>query len=160
MILVCFQGKIFNITVFQVYAPTSKVEEGEVDQFYEDLQHLLELTLKKDVFFVIGDGNAKVGSHEKPGVARKFGFGIQNESGQRLTVLLKEYTGHNKHLSPTTQEKTTHGHHQMVSTENRLIRLFATKDGEALYSQQKKKTCSQLTAAQIINCLLEYSGLN
>ena len=71
--------------VIQVYAPTSNAEEAEVEWFYEDLPHLLELTLKKDVFFIIGDGNAKVGSHEKPGVARKFGFGVQNEAGQRLT---------------------------------------------------------------------------
>ena len=85
MLSVHFQCKPFNITVIQVYALTSSTEEAEVEWFYEDLQDLLELTLKKDVFFVIGDGNAKVGNHEKPGVAHKCGFGIQNESGQRLT---------------------------------------------------------------------------
>ena len=81
MISVCFQGKPFNITVIQVYAPTSNAEEAE--RFYEDLQDLLELTPKKDVLFIIGDWNAKVGSQETPGVAGKFGLGIQNEAGQR-----------------------------------------------------------------------------
>ena len=84
MISVPFQGKPFNVTVIQVYAPTSNAEEAEVGWFYEDLQDLLELTPKKDVLFVIGDWNAKVGSQETPGVAGKFGLGKQNESGQRL----------------------------------------------------------------------------
>ena len=80
MISVCFQDKPFNITVIQVYAPTSNAEEAEVERFYEDLQGLLELTPPKDVLFVIGDWNAKVGSHETPGVTGKFGFGMQNEA--------------------------------------------------------------------------------
>ena len=84
MISVCFQGKSFNITVIQVYAPTSNAEEAEVQWFYEDLQDLLELTPKKDVLFIIGDWNAKVGSLETPGVTDKFGLGIRNEAGQRL----------------------------------------------------------------------------
>ena len=84
MISVCFQGKPFNTTVIQVYAPTSNPEEAEVEQFYEDLQDLLELTPKKDVLFIVGDWNAKVGSQETPGVTGKFGLGIQNEAGQRL----------------------------------------------------------------------------
>ena len=84
MISVHFQGKPFNITVIQVYAPTSNAEEAEVEQFYEDLQDILELTPPKDVFFVIGNWNAKVGSQETPGVTGKFGFGVQNEAGQRL----------------------------------------------------------------------------
>ena len=84
MISIRFQGKSFNITVIQVYAPTSNAEEAEVEQFYEDLQDLLELTPKKDVFFIIGGWNAKVGSQETPGVTGKFGFGIQNEARQRL----------------------------------------------------------------------------
>ena len=79
MISVHFQGKIFNITVTQAYAPTSNTEEAEVEWFYEDLQDLLELTPKKDVLFIIGDWNAKVGSQETPGVTGKFGFGIRNE---------------------------------------------------------------------------------
>ena len=84
MICVCFQGKPFNITVIQVYGPTSNTEEAEVEQIYEDLQDLLELTPKKDVLFTIGNWNAKVGSQEIPGVTGKFGLGIQNEAGQRL----------------------------------------------------------------------------
>ena len=84
MISVCFQGKPFNITVVQVFAPTSNTEEAEVEQFYEDLQDLLELTPQKDVLFIIGDWNAKVGSQETPGVTGKFGLGVQNEAGQRL----------------------------------------------------------------------------
>ena len=84
MISVCFQGKQVNIMVIQLYAPTSNAEEAEVEQFYEDLQDLLELTPKKDVLFLIGDWNAKVGSQEIPGVTGKFGPGVQNEAGQRL----------------------------------------------------------------------------
>ena len=84
-ISVCFQGKPFNITVIQVYAPTSNAEEAEVEWFYEDLQDFLELTPKKDVLFIIGDWNAKVGSQETPGVTGTFGLGIPNEAGQRLT---------------------------------------------------------------------------
>ena len=84
MISVCFQGKPFNITVIQVYPPTNNAEEAEVEQFEEDLQDLLELTLKRDVLFIIGDWNAKVGSQETPGVTGKFGLGIQNEGQQRL----------------------------------------------------------------------------
>ena len=83
MISVCFHGKPFNITVNQAYAPTSNVEEAEVEWFYEDLQDLLELTPKKDVLFIIGDWNANVGSHEIPGITGKFGLGVQNEAGQR-----------------------------------------------------------------------------
>ena len=90
MISVHFQGKIFNITVIQVYALTSNAEEAEVEQFYEDLQDLLELTPKKDVLFLIGDWNAKVGSQEIPGVTGKFGLGTQNEAGQKLTEICLE----------------------------------------------------------------------
>ena len=104
LISVCFQGKAFSITVIQVYAPTSNAEEAEVERFYEDLQDLLELTPKKDVLFIIGDWNAKVGSQETPGVTGKFGLGIRNEAGHR--VLPRERTGHSKHPLPTTQEKT------------------------------------------------------
>ena len=85
MISVCFQGKPFNIAVIQVYAPTSNAEETEVERFYEDLQDLLEVTPKKDVLFIKGDWNAKAGSQETPGVTGKFGLGIWNEAGQRLT---------------------------------------------------------------------------
>ena len=82
MISVCFQGKPFNITVIQVYAPTNNAEEAEVERFYEDLQDLLELTLKKDVLFIIGDWKAKVGSQETPGVKGKFGLEIQMKQGK------------------------------------------------------------------------------
>ena len=85
MISVHFQGTPFNITVIQVYAPTSNAEEAEVEWFSEDLQDLLELTPKKDVLFIIGDWNAKLGSQEIPGIRGKFGLGLQNEAGQRLT---------------------------------------------------------------------------
>ena len=90
MISVHLQGKPFSITVIQVYAPTSNAEEAEVERFYEDLQDLLELTPKKDVLFIIGDWNAKVGSQEIHGVTGKFGLGIQNETGQRLTESCQE----------------------------------------------------------------------
>ena len=92
MISVHFQGKPFNITVIQVYVPTSNAEEAEVEWFYEDLQDLLELILKKDVLFIIGDWNAKVGRREIPGVTGKFGLGVQNEAGQRLTEFCQENT--------------------------------------------------------------------
>ena len=84
MISVRLQGKPFNITVIQVYAPTSNAEEAEVEWFNEDLQDLVELTPKKDVLFIIGDLNAKVGSQETPGVTGQFGLGMRNEAGQRL----------------------------------------------------------------------------
>ena len=90
MISVCFQGKPFSITVIQVYAPTSNTEEAEVEWFYEDLQDVLKLTPKKDVLFIIGDWNAKAGSQETPGVRGKFGLGVQNEAGQRLTEFCQE----------------------------------------------------------------------
>ena len=109
MISVRFQGKPFNITVIQVCTPTSNAEEAEVEWFYEDLQDLLELTPKKDVLFIIGDWNAKVGSQETPRITGKFGLGIRNETGQRIiefyqeNVLVIANT-----LFPTTQEKTVH----------------------------------------------------
>ena len=90
MISVHFQGKPCNITVIQVYAPTSNAHEAEVEWFYEDLQDFLELTPKKDVLFIIGDWNAKVGSQEIPGVTSKFGLGVQNEAGQRLIEFCQE----------------------------------------------------------------------
>ena len=108
MISVHFQGKPFNITVIQVYAPTSNAEEAELEWFYEDLQDLLEQTPQKDVLFIIGDWNAKVESQETPGVAGKFGLGVQNEAGQRVTEFCQENTIHSKHPLPTTQEKTLH----------------------------------------------------
>ena len=89
MISVRFQDKPFSITVIQVYAPTSNAEEAEVEQFYEDLQYLLELNTPKDVLFIVMDWNAKVESQEIPRVAGRFGLGVQNEAGQRLIEFCK-----------------------------------------------------------------------
>ena len=111
MISVHFQGKSCNITVIQVYAipqpPPSNAEEAEIEWFYEDLQDLLELTPKKDVLYIIGDWNPNVGSQETPGVTGKFGLGIQNEAGKRLTEVCQE----NALVIANTlfqQEKTLH----------------------------------------------------
>ena len=90
IISVRLQGKPLNITVIQVYAPKSNAEEAEVERFYEDIQDLLELTPKKDILFIIGDWNAKVGSQETPGVTGKVGLGVQNEVGQRLMEFRQE----------------------------------------------------------------------
>ena len=116
MISVRFQGKPFNITVIQVYALTSNAEEAEVERFYEDLQELLELTPIKDVLFIIGDWNAKVGSQETPGVTGKFGLGIRNETGQRLIEFCQENALVIANPLPTTQEKTLHMHITRWST--------------------------------------------
>ena len=145
--------------LIQVYVPTSNAKEAEIEWFYEDLQELWELTPKKDVLFSTGDWNAKVGSQETPGVTGKFGLGMRNEAGQRLIEFCQE----NALLIANTlfqqhREDSTHGHHQMVNTEIRLIIFFAAKDGEALYSQQKQDR--ELSVAQIMNSLLPNSDLN
>ena len=166
MISVHFQGKPFNITVIQVYAPTSNTEEAEVESFYEDLQDLLELTTKKDILFIIRDWNAKVGIQETPGVTGKFGLGVQNEAGQRLIQFFQENAvlprdaerSYQTPSSNNTRDNSACGHHQMVNTEIKLIIFFAAKDGEALYSQQKHDR--ELTVAQIIDSLLPNSDLN
>ena len=159
MISVLFPGKPLNITVIQVYAPTSNAEEAEVEWFYEDLQDLLELTPKKDPLFIIGGWNAKVGSQETPGVTGIFGLGVQNEAGQRLIEFCEEnalviantfFKQHKRRLYTWTSPD---GQHCI-----RLFILFAAKDGEALYSQQKQD--QELTVAQIINSLLPNSDLN
>ena len=108
----------------------------------------------KDVLFIIGDWNAKVGSQETPGVTGKFGLGVCNEAGQRLIEFCQE----NTLVIPNTREDSTHGHHQMVNTKIRLIIFFAAKDGEALHSQQKQD--QELTVAQIRNFLLPNSDRN
>ena len=167
MISVHFQGKPFNITVLQVYAPTSNAEEAEAERFYEDLQDLLELTPQKDVLFIIRDWNAKVGSQEIPGVTGKFDLGVQNEAGQRLIEFCQEnaleFCQENTLVIATpfsnnTREDSTHGHHQMVNMEIRLIKFFVAKDGDALYSQEKQDR--ELTVAQIMNSLLPNSDVN
>ena len=130
MISVHFQGKPFNITVIQVYTPTSNAEEAEVERFYEDLQDLLELTPKKDVPFITGDWNGKVGSQEKPGITGKFVLGVQNEAGQKLTEFCQE----NTLFFNNRKDDSTHGHHQTIKTEIRFM-FFRVKYGEALYYQ-------------------------
>ena len=160
MILFCIQGKPFNITVIQVYAPTTNAEEAEVERFYEDLQDLLELTPKKDVLFIVGDWNEKVRSWEIPRVTGKFGLGVKNEAGQMLI----EFCQKNALVIANTlfqwHKRQIHicGHHQLVNTEIRLIASFAAEDGEALYTQQKQDL--KLTVAQIMSSLLKNSGLN
>ena len=129
MISVHFQGKPFSITVIWVYAPISK---AEIEQFYEDLQDLLELTPQKDFLFIIGDWNAKVGSQEIPGVTGKFGLGVQNEAGQRLIEFCQENALVITPSSNNTREDSTHGQHQIVNIEIRLIIFFADKDGGPL----------------------------
>ena len=139
--------------------PSTNAEEAEVEWFYDDLQDLLELTPKKDVLFIIGDWNAKVGSQETPGITGKFGLGVQNEAGQRLIEFCQENAlVITNTLFQNTRENSTHGHHQMANTKMRLIIFFANKDGEALYSQQKQDW--ELTVAQMMNSLLPNSDLN
>ena len=142
----------------QVYALSSKAQEAEIERFCEDLQDLLKLTPNKDVLFIIGDWNAKVGSQETPGVTGRFGLGVQNEAGQRLTEFCQENALVITPSSNNTREHSTHGHHQMANTEIRLTIFFAAKGEEALYSQQKQYW--ERTMAQIINSLLPNADLN
>ena len=115
MISVRFQGKPSNMRVIQVYAPASNAEVAEVEQFYEDLQDLLELTPKKDVLFIIGDWNAKVESQETSGVTGKFGLGVQNEAGQRLIEFCQGNALVIANTSSNNRRKdSTHGHQQMI----------------------------------------------
>ena len=131
----------------------------KLSAFMKDLQGLLELIPKRDVFFIIGDWNAKVGSQETPGVTGKFGLGVQNKPGQRLIGFCQENALVTTNtLFHNTRDDSTHGHHQMVNTKIRLIIFFAAKDGEALYRQQKQDW--ELTVAQIMNSLLPNSDLN
>ena len=156
MISVHFQGKPFNITAIQVYAPTINAEEAKVEQFYDDLQDLPEWTPEKDVLFIIGDRNAKIGRQEIPGVTGKFGLGVQSEAGQKLTEFHQENT--------LVIANTLFQQHKgwlytcRVNTKLRLIIFFAVKDGEALYSQQKQDR--ELTVAQIMSSLLQNSDWN
>ena len=135
MISVRFQGKPFNIMVIQVYVPTSNAEEAEVEWIYEDLQDLLKQTPKKDVLFIIGDWNARVGSQETPGVTEKFRHEIQNEAQQRLIEFCQENalvianTRFQQHKRRLYTWKSPDGRHII-----RLIIFFVAKDGEALYS--------------------------
>ena len=158
MISVHFQGKPFNMMVIQVFAPTSNAEKAEVERFYEDLQDILELTPQRDVLFIIGDWNAKVGSQETPGVTGKFGLGAQNEAGQRLTEFCQENALVIANTLFQQYKKLYTCSSPDVNTKIRLIIFSAAKDGEALYSQQKQD--QELTVAQIMNSLLSNSDLN
>ena len=146
MISVHPQGKPFNITVIQVYAPTSNAEEAEVEWFYEDLQDLLELTPQKRCPFHYRGRECKSRKSRNTWNNRQiWPWNAEWSRAKTNRVLPRKCTGHSKHPLPTTQEKTTHGHHQTVNTEIRLIIFFAAKDGEALYSQQKQD--QELTVA-------------
>ena len=149
----------FNITVIQVYAPTSNAEEAEVELFYEDLQDLLELTPKKYVLFIIGDWNAKVGSQETLEVTGKFGLGMWNEARQRviefcqgnaLVIGNTVFQQHKRRLYTWTSP--------VANNKIRLIIFFAAKHGEALHSQQKQDR--EWTVAQIMTSLLPNSDIN
>ena len=159
MISVRFQGKPFNITVIQIYAPTSNAEEAEVERFCEDLKDLLELTPKKDVLFIVGDWNAKVGSQETPGVTGNFGPGIWNEAGQRLIEFCQDkalvivntlFQQHKRRLYTWTSPD---GQHQ-----NQMDYVLCTKRWRS--SIHSTKQDQELTVAQIMNSLLPNSDSN
>ena len=142
MISVHFQGKPFNITVIQVYAPNTNAKEAEVKRFYEDLQDLLEPTPKKDVLVIIGDWNAKVGSQETPGVTGKFGLEVQNEAGQRLIEFCQEnalvvantlFQQHKRRLYTWTSPDGQHQNQTEYSLQPKM---------EKLYTVSKNKTGS------------------
>ena len=142
----------------QVYVPTSTAEEVEVEWFYQDLQDLLELTLKKDVLFIMGLECKSRKSRNTWSNRQTWPWTMEWSGTKANRVLPRKCTGHGKQPLPTTQEKTTHGHHQMANNEIRLIIFFAANDGVALYSQQKQE--QELTVAQIMNSLLPNSDWN
>ena len=150
-----FQGKPFNITAIQVYAPTINAEEAKVEQFYDDLQDLPEWTPEKDVLFIIGDRNAKIGRQEIPGVTGKFGLGVQSEAGQKLTEF--------------HQENTLVIANTLFQQHKRRLHMDITRwsipKSDWLYSLQLKMeklytVSNNKTMAQIINSLLQNSDLN
>ena len=156
MISVCFQSKPFNITVIQAYASTSNAEEAEVEWFYEDLQDLSELTPKKDVIFIIGDWNAKVGSQETPGVTGKFGLGVRNEAGQMLTEYYQEnaldiantlFQQHKRRLYTWTSPDDQH--------RNQIDYILCSQIWRSTIQSAKTRL-----GAQIMNSLLPNSDLN
>ena len=142
----------------QAYAPTSNAEKTEVEWFYEELQDLVELTPKKDVLFIIGDWNAKVGSQETPGVTGTFGVGMRNEAGQRLIEFCQENALVIANTLFQQHKRRLYGHHHMVNTEIRSIIFFAAKDGKAQYSQKKQDL--ELTVAQVMKSVLLNSDLS
>ena len=145
--------------VIQAYVPTSNAEEAELEWFYEDLQDLLELTPKKDVLFITGDWNANVGSQETPGETGRFGLGIRNEAGQRLIEFCQENT---LVIANTLFQQHKRRFYTWTSPDgqqrNQIDYILCSKDGEALYSQQKQDR--ELTVAQVMNSLLPNSDLN
>ena len=155
MISVCFQGKPFNITVIQVYALTSNAEETEAERFYEDLQDLLELTPKKDVLFIIGGWNAKVGSQETPGVTGKFGLGMWNETGKRLIEFCQE-------SALVIANTLFQQHKRRLYTWTSPCGQYQNQIDYILWSsiQSQQKQDQELTMAQIMNSLLPNSDLN
>ena len=159
MISVRFQGKPFNITVIQLYALTSNAEEAEVEQFYEDLQDLLELTPKKDILFIIGEWNAKVGSQETSGVTGKFDLGARNEAGQRLIEFCEEnelviantlFQQHKRRLYIWTSPDGQH--------RNQVDYILCSQRWRSFNREQKQDW--ELIVAQIMNALLPNSDLN
>ena len=163
MISVCFQGQPFSITVIQVYVLTSNAEEAEVEQFYEDLQDLLEWTPKKDVLFIIGDWilfiiggwNAKVGSKETPGVTGKFGLRVQNEAGQRLIEFFQEnslviantlFQQHKRRLYPWTSPDG--------QSRNQIHYILCSWRCKYIWLDSQLKQDQELTMAHIVNSLL------
>ena len=159
MISVRFQGKSFNITVIQDYAPTSNTEEAEVERFYKDLQDLLEITTQKDVLFIISDWTAKAGSQEIPGVMGKFSIRIWNEAEQRLIEFCQEnalviantvFRQHKRRLYTWTSQDGQH--------RNQINYILCSQRWKALYSQHKQDR--ELTVAQIRNSLLPNSDLH
>ena len=159
MISVRFQGKPFNITVIQVCALTSNTEDAEIEQFYEDLQDLLELTPKKDVLFIIGDWNAKVGSQAIPGVTGRLGLGVQNEAGQRLTEFCQEnalviantlFQQHKRRPYTWTSPDGQHRHH--------IDYILCSQRWRS--SIESAKQYQEPTVAQTMNTFLPNSDLN
>ena len=158
MILVHFQGKPFNVIVIQVYAPTTDAE-GRCWLLLWRFTRLARTSTKKDVLFITENVNSKVGNKKIHGVTGKFGLGVQNVAKWRANAnSFVKRTHWSKQTFFSTQEKTTHGHYQMVNTEIRWIIFFAAKDEEALYSQQKWGL--DLTVSQIMSSLLKKSGLS
>ena len=159
IISVCFQGKPFNMTVIQVCALTSNTEEAEVEWFYADLQDILGLTPKKDILFILGDWNEKVGSQELPGVTGKFGLEIQNEASQRVTEFCQEnalviantlFQQHKKRLYTWTSSDSQH--------QNQIDYILYSQRWRG--SRQSAKTSPGADLARIMNSLLQHSDLN
>ena len=158
MISVHFQGKPFNITVIQVYAPTTNTKEAESEQFYEDLQDLLKLTPKKVVLFIIGDENESRKSRDTWSNRQVWPWSTKWSRAKANWVLSREHRVISKHPLPTTQETTLHTDIIRWSISKSDWLYYLQEDGEALYSQQKQD--QELTVAQIMNSLLQNSDLN